>query len=166
MHMWGLPVQPKQYTSNENNKLINVLLIITTETMVIQKNAARPTHQKHHTTTATALHSNEWKLHVQSSSTDILVIIHADCRQQPMESIGHSLVSVYALEHSNSWFDSLCESIRLVKNRPFDSLVVMQFSCLFILIMKTRIGVMSCGTAGPLGSVPGMWNHLQGDQVN
>jgi len=23
-----------------------------------------------------------------------------------------------------------------------------------------------CGTAGPLGSVPGMWNHLQGDQVN
>ena len=24
----------------------------------------------------------------------------------------------------------------------------------------------SCGTAGPLGSVPGMWNHLQGDQVN
>jgi len=30
----------------------------------------------------------------------------------------------------------------------------------------TRIGVMSCGMAGPLGSVPGMWNHLQGDQVN
>ena len=23
-----------------------------------------------------------------------------------------------------------------------------------------------CGMAGPLGSVPGMWNHLQGDQVN
>ena len=35
-----------------------------------------------------------------------------------------------------------------------------------VLFMKTRIGVMSCGTAGPLGSVPGMWNHLQGDQVN
>jgi len=32
--------------------------------------------------------------------------------------------------------------------------------------MTTRIGVMSCGTAGPLGSVPRMWNHLQGDQVN
>jgi len=25
---------------------------------------------------------------------------------------------------------------------------------------------ITCGTAGPLGSVPGMWNHLQGDQVN
>ena len=35
-----------------------------------------------------------------------------------------------------------------------------------VLFMTTRIGVMSCGTAGPLGSVPGMWNHLQGDQVN
>ena len=36
----------------------------------------------------------------------------------------------------------------------------------FCFVYKTRIGVMSCGTAGPLGSVPGMWNHLQGDQVN
>ena len=42
----------------------------------------------------------------------------------------------YSLEHSNSRFesirfDSLCESIRIdsfcKKNRPFDSLVVMQF---------------------------------------
>ena len=32
--------------------------------------------------------------------------------------------------------------------------------------LSRTIGVMSCGTAGPLGSVPGMWNHLQGDQVN
>jgi len=37
---------------------------------------------------------------------------------------------------------------------------------ILVLFMKTHIGVMSCGTAGPLGSVPGMWNHLQGDQVN
>ena len=37
-------------------------------------------------------------------------------------------VCVCVLEHSNSRFDSLCESIRFVKkNRPFDSLVVMQF---------------------------------------
>jgi len=28
-----------------------------------------------------------------------------------------------------------------------------------VLFMTTRIGVMSCGTAGPLGSVPGMWTH-------
>ena len=45
-------------------------------------------------------------------------------------------------EHSNSRFESirfysLCESIGIdsfcKKNRPFDSLVVMQFSCLFIV---------------------------------
>ena len=42
--------------------------------------------------------------------------------------------SLCIIEHSNSQFDSLCESIRLVKNQPFDSLVVMQFfSCLFIV---------------------------------
>jgi len=48
------------------------------------------------------------------------------------------------------------------------SVVVFSFiiSFVFWLFMTTRIGVMSCGTAGPLGSVPGMWNHLQGDQVN
>jgi len=28
-----------------------------------------------------------------------------------------------------------------------------------VLFMTTRIGVMSCGTAGPLGSVPGTWTH-------
>jgi len=34
-------------------------------------------------------------------------------------------------------------------------------TCNFILLLT-----VFCGTAGPLGSVPGMWNHLQGDQVN
>ena len=28
-----------------------------------------------------------------------------------------------------------------------------------VLFMTTLTGVMSCGTAGPLGSVPGMWTH-------
>jgi len=38
--------------------------------------------------------------------------------------------------------------------------------CVEICARLSFTGVMSCGTAGPLGSVPGMWNHLQGDQVN
>jgi len=37
------------------------------------------------------------------------------------------LATLLLIEHSNSRFDSLCKSIRFVKNRPFDSLVVMQF---------------------------------------
>ena len=28
-----------------------------------------------------------------------------------------------------------------------------------VLFMTTLTGVMSCGTAGPLGSVPGTWTH-------
>jgi len=28
-----------------------------------------------------------------------------------------------------------------------------------VLFMTTLTGVMSCGTAGPFGSVPGMWTH-------
>ena len=50
------------------------------------------------------------------------------------------------------------------KNRRWGNPAGTQHS--LVLFMKTRIGVMSCGTAGPLGSVPGMSNHLQGDQVN
>jgi len=50
--------------------------------------------------------------------------------------------TLYALEHSNLrfesiLFDSLCESIRIdsfsKKNRPFDSLVVMQFFVVYLL---------------------------------
>ena len=49
------------------------------------------------------------------------------------------ILQMHTVEHSNSRFDSIryanrFESIRFVKkNRPFDSLVVMQFSCLFIV---------------------------------
>jgi len=50
------------------------------------------------------------------------------------------------------------------KNRRWGNPAGPQHS--LVLFMTTRIGVMSCGTAGPLGSVPEMWNHLQGDQVN
>jgi len=44
----------------------------------------------------------------------------------------------YLLQHSNSRFESIryanrFESIRLVKNRPFDSLVVMQFFLVYLL---------------------------------
>jgi len=46
------------------------------------------------------------------------------------------------------------------------SLISINVWCVTTVLIITRIGVMSCGTAGPLGSVPGMWNHLQGDQVN
>ena len=28
-----------------------------------------------------------------------------------------------------------------------------------VLFMTTLTGLMSCGTAGPLGSVPGTWTH-------
>ena len=78
----------------------------------------------------------------------------------------------------------LCPVWALRRNAPLIRFLMLAlyilFACLYymlshllagtqhslVLFMKTRIGVMSCGTAGPLGSVPGMWNHLQGDQVN
>jgi len=45
------------------------------------------------------------------------------------------LATLLLIEHSNSRFHSLCKSIRFVKNRPFDSLVVMQFFLLIYCII-------------------------------
>jgi len=53
------------------------------------------------------------------------------------------LFCVWPVEHSNSRFDSICyanrfESIRFVKKRPFDSLVVMQFFLLIYCIVSAK----------------------------
>jgi len=63
-------------------------------------------------------------------AADIDRPLHTAC------SLLHPLRNVQPVEHSNSRFESIryanrFESIRFVKNRPFDSLVVMQF---FLLI--------------------------------
>ena len=45
---------------------------------------------------------------------------------------------VYTAEHSSSRFDALCESIRSVKNRPFDLLAVMQFFLFIYCIVSAK----------------------------
>jgi len=47
----------------------------------------------------------------------------------------------------------------------FSARVLGKLSC-EMFYMAVNYVADSDGTAGPLGSVPGMWNHLQGDQVN
>ena len=44
-----------------------------------------------------------------------------------------------------------------IQNRRWGNPAGTQHS--LVLFMTTLTGVMSCGTAGPLGSVPGTWTH-------
>ena len=73
------------------------------------------------------------------------------CRLPRRHPVHDRLVSVPgvddAVEHSNSQFeiDSLCESIRFVKkDRPFDSLVVMQFFLLIYCIVSGKKNCLQC----------------------
>jgi len=72
-----------------------------------------------------------WVVHCHHS---VCVSVYLPCKGFVVEN-GKLLLH---LEHSNSRFESIryanrFESIHLVKNRPFDSLVVMQFFLVYIL---------------------------------
>ena len=71
---------------------------------------------------------------------DLLILHRQRIEVAIFDSVHHSRAFQFAIRIDSIRYANRFESIRFVKkNRPFDSLVVMQFSCLFIVFNLLEI---------------------------
>ena len=70
---------------------------------------------------------------------DLLILHRQRIEVAIFDSVLHSRAFQFAIQIDSIRYANRFESIRFVKNRPFDSLVVMQFSCLFIVFNLLEI---------------------------